>query len=67
VEPELYRRASFTSAYNVSYHHHHPQNLQYTFDTDVLTQEQRVAYEENGFILIKKLVSEEDIDRFRHD
>ncbi|TRY82952.1 hypothetical protein DNTS_009625, partial [Danionella cerebrum] len=48
VEPELYRRASFTSAYNVSYHHHHPQNLQYTFDTDVLTQEQRVAYEENG-------------------
>ncbi|KAK3518135.1 hypothetical protein QTP70_033226, partial [Hemibagrus guttatus] len=39
----------------------------YTFDTDVLSPEQRLAYEENGFILIKNLVSEEDIDRFRQD
>ncbi|XP_056312008.1 phytanoyl-CoA dioxygenase, peroxisomal [Danio aesculapii] len=59
-------RASFTSAQNVSYHHH-PQTLQYTFDTDVLTQEQRIAYEENGFILIRNLVSEEDIDKFRNE
>uniref|UniRef100_A0A671T5Z2 phytanoyl-CoA dioxygenase n=1 Tax=Sinocyclocheilus anshuiensis TaxID=1608454 RepID=A0A671T5Z2_9TELE len=58
-------RASVTSAQNVSYHH--PQVLQYTFDTSVLTPEQRIAYEENGFILIRKLVSEEDIDRFRKE
>lgn len=37
----------------------------YTFDTDLLTPEQRLSYEQNGFILIKNLVSEEDIDRFR--
>ncbi|GAA6099632.1 phytanoyl-CoA dioxygenase, peroxisomal [Tachysurus ichikawai] len=56
---------SFTSAQNVS--HHHPVALKYTFDTDVLSPEQRLAYEENGFILIKNLVSEEDIDRFRNE
>ncbi|XP_051976755.1 phytanoyl-CoA dioxygenase, peroxisomal-like [Xyrauchen texanus] len=55
-------RASFTSAQNVSYYH--PQALQYTFDTDVLTPEQRIAYEEDGFILIRNLVSDLDIDRF---
>ncbi|XP_060759635.1 phytanoyl-CoA dioxygenase, peroxisomal isoform X1 [Neoarius graeffei] len=53
---------SFTSAQNLSYHH--PEALQYTFDTDVLSPEQRLAYEEDGFILIKNLVSEEDINRF---
>ncbi|XP_016125895.1 phytanoyl-CoA dioxygenase, peroxisomal-like [Sinocyclocheilus anshuiensis] len=58
-------RASFTSAQNVSYHH--PQVLQYTSDTGVLTPEQRIAYEENGFILIRKLVSDQDIDRFRKE
>ncbi|XP_056133863.1 phytanoyl-CoA dioxygenase, peroxisomal [Lampris incognitus] len=41
------------------------QVFRYTNDTDVLTPEQRLFYEENGFILIKNLVSEEDIDRFR--
>ncbi|KAG5267643.1 hypothetical protein AALO_G00224010 [Alosa alosa] len=56
-------RASFTSAQNVSYHL--PQTLRYTLDTDYLSPEQRVAYEEDGFILIKNLVSEEDIDQFR--
>lgn len=44
-----------------------PLYCRYTFDTDVLSPEQRLAYEENGFILIKNLVSEEDIDRFRQD
>lgn len=39
----------------------------YTVDTDVLSPEQRLAYEENGFILVKNLVSEEDINRFRQD
>lgn len=37
----------------------------YTSDTGVLSPEQRLFYEQNGFILIKNLVSEEDIDRFR--
>lgn len=37
----------------------------YTLDTDVLSPEQRLFYEQNGFILIKDLVSEEDIDSFR--
>jgi len=39
----------------------------YTFDTDLLTPEQRIAYEKDGFILIRNLVSDEDIDQFRHD
>lgn len=56
-------RACFTSGQNVSYHL--PQALRYTLDTDFLSPEQRIAYEEDGFILIKNLVSEEDIDKFR--
>ncbi|XP_076861073.1 phytanoyl-CoA dioxygenase, peroxisomal isoform X1 [Brachyhypopomus gauderio] len=55
--------ANFTSSLNVSYRS--PQALRYTFDTDVLSPEQRISYEENGFILIKNLVSEEDINKFR--
>uniref|UniRef100_A0A3B5AVY5 Phytanoyl-CoA 2-hydroxylase n=1 Tax=Stegastes partitus TaxID=144197 RepID=A0A3B5AVY5_9TELE len=43
----------------------HPQRLRYSFDTDLLTPEDRLFYEENGFLLVKNLVSEEDIDRFR--
>ncbi|KAM9467591.1 phytanoyl-CoA dioxygenase, peroxisomal [Clarias gariepinus] len=56
---------SFTSAQNLTYHH--PKAFQFTFDTDVLSPEQRLAYEEDGFILIKNLVSEEDINRFRKE
>ncbi|XP_056281348.1 phytanoyl-CoA dioxygenase, peroxisomal [Pseudoliparis swirei] len=41
------------------------QRLRYTDDTDLLTPEQRLSYEKDGFILIKGLVSEEDIDLFR--
>lgn len=37
----------------------------YTFDSGVLTPEQRLSYEENGFLLIRNLVSDEDIERFR--
>ncbi|XP_038594232.1 phytanoyl-CoA dioxygenase, peroxisomal [Micropterus salmoides] len=58
-------RATSTSAQSLTYSH--PQRLRYTFDTDLLTPEQRLSYEENGFILIKNLVSEEDIDRFRKE
>uniref|UniRef100_A0A6Q2Z4Q2 Phytanoyl-CoA dioxygenase, peroxisomal n=1 Tax=Esox lucius TaxID=8010 RepID=A0A6Q2Z4Q2_ESOLU len=37
----------------------------YTLDNDILSPEQRLSYEENGFIVVKGLVSEEDINRFR--
>ncbi|KAF5899751.1 phytanoyl-CoA dioxygenase, peroxisomal, partial [Clarias magur] len=56
---------SFTSAQNLTYHY--PKAFQFTLDTDVLSPEQRLAYEEDGFILIKSLVSEEDINRFRKE
>ncbi|XP_006013143.3 phytanoyl-CoA dioxygenase, peroxisomal [Latimeria chalumnae] len=45
--------------------HHYPENLHYTLDNDVLTPEQRLFYEENGYLLIKNLVSGEDIECFR--
>ncbi|KAM5172621.1 phytanoyl-CoA dioxygenase, peroxisomal-like [Mantella aurantiaca] len=43
----------------------HPTNFQYTLDNDVLTREQRHFYEENGFLVVKNLVSHKDIDDFR--
>nr|XP_044990926.1 phytanoyl-CoA dioxygenase, peroxisomal [Jaculus jaculus] len=42
-----------------------PQQFQYTLDNNVLSLEQRQFYEENGFLVIKNLVSDEDIERFR--
>ncbi|XP_023278795.1 phytanoyl-CoA dioxygenase, peroxisomal [Seriola lalandi dorsalis] len=59
-------RAASTSAQTFSYSSH-PQRLRYSFDTDLLTPDQRLFYEENGFVLIKNLVSEEDIDKFRKE
>ncbi|XP_033470031.2 phytanoyl-CoA dioxygenase, peroxisomal [Epinephelus lanceolatus] len=44
-----------------------PHRLRYTYDTDVLTPDQRLFYEENGYILIKNLVSDKDIERFRKE
>ncbi|NXY47464.1 PAHX protein, partial [Ceuthmochares aereus] len=41
--------------------------LSYTLDNNVLTTEQRQFYEDNGYLLIKKLVSDEDIERFRKE
>ncbi|XP_069658430.1 phytanoyl-CoA dioxygenase, peroxisomal [Haliaeetus albicilla] len=38
----------------------------YTLDNDVLTTEQRQFYEDNGYLVVKKLVSDEDIERFRY-
>jgi phytanoyl-CoA hydroxylase len=40
-------------------------NFRYTVDNPLLTLEQRKFYEENGFILIKKVVSPKDISIFR--
>ena len=39
----------------------------YTNDNDLLSPDQRLFYEKNGFVVIKNLVSEADIDRFRWD
>ncbi|NWR57843.1 PAHX protein, partial [Bucorvus abyssinicus] len=44
-----------------------PLSLSYTLDNDVLTTEQRQFYEDNGYLLIRKLVSDEDIERFRNE
>ncbi|XP_019898156.3 phytanoyl-CoA dioxygenase, peroxisomal isoform X2 [Esox lucius] len=46
-------------------HCHSPVVSRYTLDNDILSPEQRLSYEENGFIVVKGLVSEEDINRFR--
>ncbi|XP_066136569.1 phytanoyl-CoA dioxygenase, peroxisomal isoform X2 [Saccopteryx bilineata] len=43
------------------------QQFQYTQDNNVLSLEQRKFYEENGFLVIKNLVSDADIDRFRNE
>ncbi|XP_044136025.1 phytanoyl-CoA dioxygenase, peroxisomal-like isoform X1 [Bufo gargarizans] len=39
--------------------------FRYTLDNNLLTPEQRQFYEENGFLVIKNLVSHKDIDEFR--
>ncbi|XP_039213489.1 phytanoyl-CoA dioxygenase, peroxisomal [Crotalus tigris] len=38
--------------------------FRYTLDNSILTLEQRRFYEDNGYLLIKNLVADEDIDRF---
>ncbi|XP_039733339.1 phytanoyl-CoA dioxygenase, peroxisomal [Pteropus medius] len=45
----------------------HPKQFQYTRDNNVLSLEQRKFYEENGFLIIKNLVSDADIARFRNE
>ncbi|XP_057587608.1 phytanoyl-CoA dioxygenase, peroxisomal [Hippopotamus amphibius kiboko] len=45
----------------------HPQQFQYTRDNTVLSLEQRKFYEENGFLVIKNVVSDADIQRFRDE
>ncbi|CAJ0959029.1 unnamed protein product [Ranitomeya imitator] len=37
----------------------------FTLNNDLLTTEQRQFYEDNGFLVIKNLVSHEDLDDFR--
>ncbi|XP_074980642.1 phytanoyl-CoA dioxygenase, peroxisomal isoform X2 [Caretta caretta] len=44
----------------------HPVEFHYTLDNNILTPEQRHFYDENGYLLIKNLVSGEDIERFRN-
>ncbi|XP_029471428.1 phytanoyl-CoA dioxygenase, peroxisomal [Rhinatrema bivittatum] len=44
-----------------------PAKLRYTRDNGVLSPEQRLFYEENGFLLIKSLVADADLERFREE
>ncbi|POI20484.1 hypothetical protein CIB84_015769, partial [Bambusicola thoracicus] len=46
---------------------HQPGRFRFTLDNDILTPEQRQFYEDNGYLLIRKLVSDEDIERFRKE
>uniref|UniRef100_A0A8C0C0D3 phytanoyl-CoA dioxygenase n=1 Tax=Buteo japonicus TaxID=224669 RepID=A0A8C0C0D3_9AVES len=41
--------------------------VNYTLDNNVLTTEQRQFYEDNGYLLVKKLTSDEDIEHFRKE
>ncbi|XP_067414795.1 phytanoyl-CoA dioxygenase, peroxisomal-like [Emydura macquarii macquarii] len=41
--------------------------FRYTLDNNLLTPEQRHFYDENGYLLIKNLVSGEDIERFSNE
>lgn len=59
-------RALPTSAQVISYSSS-PVKLRYTLDNYRLTLEQRLFYEENGYLLIKNLVSDEDIRLFRDE
>ncbi|KAJ7329530.1 hypothetical protein JRQ81_015704 [Phrynocephalus forsythii] len=45
----------------------YPVHFRYTLDNDLLSPEQRHFYEENGYLVIKNLVSDEDIERFRDE
>uniref|UniRef100_M3XPE6 Phytanoyl-CoA dioxygenase, peroxisomal n=1 Tax=Mustela putorius furo TaxID=9669 RepID=M3XPE6_MUSPF len=42
-------------------------SFRYTRDNNVLSLEQRKFYEENGFLVIRNLVSDADIERFRNE
>ncbi|KAJ3611936.1 hypothetical protein NHX12_020216 [Muraenolepis orangiensis] len=57
-------RGSGTSGHTGPHLHQSPV-LRYTSANDLLSPDQRLFYEENGFVLIKNLVSEEDVERFR--
>ncbi|XP_019747420.1 phytanoyl-CoA dioxygenase, peroxisomal isoform X1 [Hippocampus comes] len=45
----------------------HPHKFRYTLDNDLLKPEERLFYEQNGFLLVKKLVADEAIDLFRKE
>ncbi|XP_061523917.1 phytanoyl-CoA dioxygenase, peroxisomal isoform X1 [Phycodurus eques] len=41
--------------------------LRYTLDNDLLTPEERLLYEQNGFFVVRNLVADEDVDLFRKE
>ncbi|XP_062928858.1 phytanoyl-CoA dioxygenase, peroxisomal [Mobula hypostoma] len=63
LHPDL--KASPTSAEVTS--HSFPGKLRYILENPHLIPEQRQFYEENGFLLVKKLVSDENLETFREE
>ncbi|KAM9230101.1 phytanoyl-CoA dioxygenase, peroxisomal isoform 1-T1 [Dugong dugon] len=57
-----YHTSEVVSPANLSH-----QQFQYTLDNNVLSLEQRQFYEENGFLIVRSLVSDADIQRFRDE
>lgn len=45
------------------YYFRYPQKFKYTKNSAFLTDEQRQFYEDNGFIVFKKLISDEILDQ----
>ncbi|XP_069495574.1 phytanoyl-CoA dioxygenase, peroxisomal-like [Ambystoma mexicanum] len=41
--------------------------IRYTIDNNLLSLDQRLQYEENGFLIVRNLVSNEDIEEFREE
>ena len=52
------RMASSSSKEGVS-------NFQYSLDNAILTKDQRLFYEENGFLVVKGLVPSMNIEKYR--
>lgn len=45
----------------------YPTEFRYSLDNNLLSPDQRHFYEENGFLVIKNLVSDRDIEEFRNE
>ncbi|XP_051911207.1 phytanoyl-CoA dioxygenase, peroxisomal isoform X1 [Hippocampus zosterae] len=45
----------------------HPRKFRYTLDNDLLKPEERLFYEQNGFLHVRNLVADEAIDLFRKE
>ncbi|XP_061922627.1 phytanoyl-CoA dioxygenase, peroxisomal isoform X1 [Entelurus aequoreus] len=61
--PAVVVSAAPTSCQSLNFH---PHKLRYTLDEkELLSAEERLFYEQNGFFVVKKLVSAEDVDLFR--
>ncbi|XP_069084849.1 phytanoyl-CoA dioxygenase, peroxisomal-like [Pleurodeles waltl] len=45
----------------------YPTEFRYSVDNNLLSPDQRLFYEENGFLVIKNLVSDRDIEEFRNE
>lgn len=44
---------------------HATENLNYTISEGVFTQQQRIDYEKNGFVVVKGLISPEKLDKYK--
>lgn len=50
---------------NVSVNTHgNPTSFKYTLNNDLLSREQRQFYEENGFLVVKGLVKQDELDKY---